>query len=138
MGKLNGKRILVTGGGGFLGGAIVKMLLKEGAKVRSFSRKFYPWLDKLGVEQFPGDIGNKDDVLKACENVFLVFHTAALAGIWGGYSEYFNTNVKGTLNIIDACVKHKTGYLVHTSSPSVVFNGSDMKGADEFVPYPAT
>ncbi len=137
MGKLAGKRILVTGGGGFLGSAIIKMLLKEGAIVRSFSRSFYSRLDKWGVEQIKGDIGNKNDVKKACEDVFLVFHTAALAGIWGDYSKYFNTNVRGTINIIEACREHKTKYLIHTSSPSVVFDGSHMKGADESVPYPA-
>ncbi len=138
MGELEKKTVLVTGGGGFLGGALVKMLIKEGAYVKSFSRRFYPWLDKLGVDQIQGDIKNKNDVEKACENVFLVFHTAALAGIWGDYSKYFNTNFKGTINIIEACKKHKIGYLIHTSSPSVIFDGSDMQGVDESVPYPDT
>ena len=129
------QKVLVTGGGGFLGGAIVKLLVERGDRVRSFSRSYYPELASVGVEQFQGDISDKASVAKACSGVDLVFHVAAKAGVWGDYSEYFKTNVTGTKNVIAACIKHKVSRLVYTSSPSVIFNGTDMEGVDESVPY---
>jgi nucleoside-diphosphate-sugar epimerase len=133
--KRASQKVLVAGGGGFLGGAIVKLLVERGDRVRSFSRSYYPELASVGVEQFQGDISDKTSVAKACSGVDLVFHVAAKAGVWGDYSEYFKTNVTGTKNIIAACIKHKVSRLVYTSSPSVIFNGTDMEGVDESVPY---
>ena len=133
--KRASQKVLVAGGGGFLGGAIVKLLVERGDRVRSFSRSYYPELASVGVEQFQGDISDKTSVAKACSGVDLVFHVAAKAGVWGDYSEYFKTNVTGTKNVIAACIKHKVSRLVYTSSPSVIFNGTDMEGVDESVPY---
>ena len=129
------QKVLVTGGGGFLGGAIVELLVERGDRVRSFSRSYYPELASVGVEQFQGDISDKTSVANACSGVDLVFHVAAKAGVWGDYSEYFKTNVTGTKNVIAACIKHRVSRLVYTSSPSVIFNGTDMEGVDESVPY---
>ena len=129
-------KVLVTGGGGFLGGAIVKQLVDRGKDVRSFSRNFYPELAQLGVEQIQGDIVDKTAVEQACEGVELVFHVAAKPGVWGNYADYYPTNVMGTQHVIDACKKHGVLRLVFTSSPSVVFDGTDMEGVDESVPYP--
>lgn len=133
--KRASQKVLVTGGGGFLGGAIVKLLVERGDRVRSFSRSYYPELASVGVEQFQGDISDKTSLSKACSGVDLVFHVAAKAGVWGDYFEYFKTNVTGTKNVIAACIKHKVSRLVYTSSPSVVFSGTDMEGVDESVPY---
>ncbi len=129
-------KVLVTGGGGFLGGAIVKQLVDRGKDVRSFSRNFYPELAQLGVEQIQGDIVDKTAVEQACKGVELVFHVAAKPGVWGNYADYYPTNVMGTQHVIDACKKHGVLRLVFTSSPSVVFDGTDMEGVDESVPYP--
>ncbi len=129
-------QVLVTGGGGFLGGAIVRHLVKRGDRVKSFSRRFYPELASLGVEQIQGDISNATAVERACRKVDLVFHVAAKPGIWGDYISYYRTNVIGTQNVIDACKQHDISRLVYTSSPSVVFGGADMEGVDESVPYP--
>jgi nucleoside-diphosphate-sugar epimerase len=129
-------KVLVSGGGGFLGEAIVKLLVERGDDVRSLSRGFYPDLASVGVEQIQGDLSDKIAVERACKGVDLVFHTAAKAGIWGDYSEYYRTNVTGTQNIISACNKYNVSRLIYTSSPSVVFNGIDMEGVDESVPYP--
>lgn len=129
-------KILVTGGGGFLGGAIVKQLLKRGEAVTSFSRGFYPALQAQGVEQIQGDLGDREAVMNAVEGKNLVFHVAAKAGVWGSYNNYFIPNVIGTRNIIEACRLHQVSRLVYTSSPSVVFTGQDMEGVDESVPYP--
>lgn len=130
------QKVLVTGGGGFLGGAIVRRLVERGNHVISFSRSFYDDLNMLGVEQLQGDIGDKTAAEQACQGVDLVFHAAAKPGIWGPYSDYFNTNVTGTQNIISGCIKHQVSRLVYTSSPSVIFDGTDMEGIDESVPYP--
>ena len=129
-------QILVTGGGGFLGTAIVKMLLAEGHTVRSISRSHYAHLDELAVEQIAGDLGDEAAVMKAVEGCEQVFHVAAKAGVWGSYESYHQANVVGTENVISACRKHKVSKLIYTSSPSVVFDGEDQKGIDESVPYP--
>ena len=130
------KHILVTGGGGFLGGAIVKRLVEKGCPVTSFSRNLYPKLSKLGVRQIQGDIRQKNAVEDAFKEIDLVFHVAAQTGIWGSYETYYQTNVIGTEHVIAACRKHGIEGLVYTSSPSVVFDGTDMEGVDESVPYP--
>ena len=129
--------ILVTGGGGFLGKAIVRQLVENGETVTSFSRGYYPELKSLGVRQIQGDLGDRDAVVNALEGMDLVFHVAAKAGVWGRYNEYYVPNVLGTRHIIDACRLHQVGRLVYTSSPSVVFDGHDMEGVNESVPYPA-
>ncbi|HNV68819.1 MAG TPA: NAD-dependent epimerase/dehydratase family protein [Candidatus Ozemobacteraceae bacterium] len=131
-----GKTALVTGGGGFLGKAIVKQLLEKGMKVRSFSRGAYPELEKMGVECFRGEISDPAAVEKACAGCDLVFHVAAKPGIWGPYEEYERINYRGTETVVNACKKLKVPRLIYTSSPSVVFNGQDMQNADETVPYP--
>jgi len=130
------QKVLVTGGGGFLGSAIVKLLKERGDRVISFSRRFYPELSATGVEQIQGDISDATAVEQACREVDLVFHVAAKPGIWGDYITYYRTNVIGTRNVIAACKQHNVSRLVYTSSPSVVFDGADMEGVDESVRYP--
>ncbi|MBF0573341.1 MAG: NAD-dependent epimerase/dehydratase family protein [Desulfamplus sp.] len=130
------EKILVTGGGGFLGKAIVKMLIERGDVVSSFSRNFYPELDKMGVKQFQGDISDYNSLEKASMGIDMIFHVAAKAGVSGRWKEYFEANVIGTENVVKTCLKNGINRLVHTSSPSVVFDGNDMEGVDESVPYP--
>jgi nucleoside-diphosphate-sugar epimerase len=67
-----------------------------------------------------------------------VFHVAAKPGVWGPYSDYFDTNVTGTRHVLKACQKGSAIRLVYTSSPSVVFDGRDMEGLDESAPYPSS
>jgi nucleoside-diphosphate-sugar epimerase len=129
-------KALVTGGGGFLGGAIVRQLRARGDKVRSFSRGDYPLLRQIGVQTIQGDLADSEAVASAAEGCDIIFHTAAKAGIWGPYQEYYCANVLGTQNVIAACFRHSINRLVYTSSPSVVFNGQDMENADESAPYP--
>jgi nucleoside-diphosphate-sugar epimerase len=132
------KRVLVTGGGGFLGSAVVKLLVQRGDKVRSFSRKRYPELEKLGVEQFQGDLADREAVMRAVVGMETVFHVAAKAGVWGPYKEYHRANVMGTENLIAAVQAAKVARIVYTSSPSVVFDGRPMEGVDESAPYPSS
>jgi nucleoside-diphosphate-sugar epimerase len=131
-------KALVTGGGGFLGGAIVRRLLETNYSVRSFSRSRHPKLDFLNVEVRQGDITNGHAVYEACEDCDVVFHVAAKVGIWGRVRDYYDVNVRGTENILQACRSLGISRLVFTSTPSVVFNGEDMEGVDETIPYPST
>lgn len=131
-------KALVTGGGGFLGRAIVEMLLGRGNHVRILARNDYPVIRALGAEAVQGDIRNLDDVLKACMGVDVVFHTAAIPGIWGDVNLYLGINVTGTQNVLAACKRRGVGKLIFTSSPSVVFDMKDECNVDERSPYPST
>ncbi|MBY0525904.1 MAG: NAD-dependent epimerase/dehydratase family protein [Gemmataceae bacterium] len=128
-------KALVTGGGGFLGQAIVQRLLARGDSVRSFARGAYPDLTAQGVEVCQGDLADAVAVTDAVRGCDLVFHVAAKAGIWGPYREFYQANVVGTRNVCAACRNAAVHRLVYTSSPSVVFTGRDMEGVDESVPY---
>ena len=129
-------KALVTGGGGFLGLAIVRLLRVRGDEVRSFSRNVHPPLASLGVESRRGDLADADAVREATAGCDVVFHVAALAGVWGRSEDFQRANVQGTRNVIDACRHHRVPRLVFTSSPSVVFGGADQENVDESAPYP--
>lgn len=129
--------VLVTGGGGFLGGAIVRRLVADGVAVRSFSRGRYAELEALGVASFQGDLGDADAVMRAVDGCDAVFHVAAKAGVWGDARDYERINVTGTEHVLAACRRAGVPRLVHTSSPSVVFDGRDEEGADGSLPYPS-
>lgn len=131
-----GRRVLVTGGSGFLGRAIAARLVARGDRVRTLARRFSPDLQRLGVNQQQGDIADSAVVERACAGMDAVIHTAAKAGVWGSYQTYYDPNVRGTQNVIAACRHQQVALLVHTSSPSVVFNGTGMAGVDESAPYP--
>ena len=123
---------LVTGGGGFLGGAVVRQLLARSDTVRSFSRQRYPALE---CEQVQGDLADAAAVEAAVAGCDVVFHVAAKAGVSGSAEGYHRANVVGTENVIAACCKHGVDRLVFTSSPSVVAAGHDIVGGDESLPY---
>jgi nucleoside-diphosphate-sugar epimerase len=127
--------VLITGGGGFLGTALVRMLRERGVPVRSLARRYYRHLETLDAEQVQGDIADPRVVTAALEGRKTVFHTAAKAGIWGPEGEYQQTNVQGTKNVVAACRSLGVERIIFTSSPSVVFNGRDLAGVDETAPY---
>ncbi len=128
---------LVTGGGGFLGRAIVEQLLARGDRVRSFSRGAYPELETLGAEVVRGDLRDLDALATAFEgeSIDCVFHAAACPGIGVRWHDYFETNVLGTRQVIEMCRRYRVPRLVLTSSPSAVFAGKDQCGVDESVDY---
>src|SRR6185312_2891193 len=129
-------RALVTGGGGFLGGAIARKLRERGDDVRVFGRGAYPELEILGIDCARGDLADADAVLAAADDRDVVFHVGGKVGLWGPYEEYFATNVTGTKNVLRACQAHGISKLVFTGSPSVVFDGRDVEGWSEEAPYP--
>jgi len=126
---------LVTGAGGFLGRYIVEGLVRRGDRVRCLVRRPTPELSALGAELVPGDVRDAAVVLQACRDREIVFHTAAVAGIWGPWQHYYSINTVGTRNVVAACQRAGVPYLVYTSSPSVTFNGQDQAGVDESEPY---
>ena len=109
-------KALLTGGGGFLGSAIVRRLRDRGDAVRSFCRKSYPQLDALGVEQVQGDLADPAAVAAAAAGCDIVLHVAARAGVWGSWDEYHQANVIGTEKVIAACRTNGIRRLVFTSS----------------------
>lgn len=127
--------LLVTGGGGFLGRYIVEQLVARGDKVRSYSRGAYPELAALGVEVLHGDVTDRQKLVRACSGVDCVIHTAGIAGISVDWAPFERTNLRGTENVIAACLQTGVPRLVATSSPSVVFAGEDQCGVDESAPY---
>lgn len=131
-------KVLVTGGGGFVGKALVRELVYQGHEVRSFARGDYPALREWGVETLRGDIADFDSVDRAAQGVETVFHVAAKAGVVGTYNSYYRANVLGTQNVLDACRRRNVLKLIFTSSPSVTFAGVDQEGEDEHAPYPDT
>lgn len=130
-------KVLITGGGGFLGKAIIRGLLKHGHTVVSYSRSNYPELAAMGVEHRQGDLAEKNKLSAAMKDCEAVIHTAAKAGVWGAYQDFYQANVVGTKNVLLACEENHINRLVYTSSPSVVHPGNGgIEGADESLPYP--
>jgi len=126
--------VLVTGGTGFLGRRLVDRLLAEGRAVAVLARRPAPDLTARGVRLVTADLTDSVAVRAACAGVETVFHTAAKVGVWGRDDEFYRINVLGTRTLLEACRTAGVKYFVHTSTPSVVYNGRDLAGADESLP----
>jgi nucleoside-diphosphate-sugar epimerase len=124
----------VTGGTGFLGRRLVARLVEEGREVVILGRTPPQDLDRTGIEFIRGAIEDAPAAQAACRSVETVFHVAARVGVWGPYEEFHRTNVLGTRAVLDACRVQGVKRLVYTSTPSVVYNGRDLAGADESWP----
>lgn len=138
--KLRGKKILVTGADGFIGSHLVEHLVALGADVRAFvyynSFNSWGWLDdadhrvKQSIDVFAGDIRDPHGVRTAMAGCDVVMHLAALIAIPYSYHSpdtYVDTNVKGTLNVVQAARDLGVGRVVHTST-------SEVYGTARFVP----
>lgn len=130
--NIRGRRILVTGSEGFIGSHLTEALLKRGAAVRAFvlynSFNSWGWLDTLPkaelrkLDVFTGDIRDPNGVLTAMKGVDAVFHLAALIGIPYSYhspDSYVDTNIKGTLNVLQAARALNVKKIIHTSTSEV-------------------
>jgi nucleoside-diphosphate-sugar epimerase len=127
-------RILVTGGGGFLGSSICRQLASLGHQVIAFQRSDANHLVLPGLTAIRGDVTDLPSLASATAGCDAVVHTAGKAGVWGDAAAYHRVNVDGTANVIEACRQHGIRWLVHTSSPSIVHAGEDIGGADESLP----
>jgi len=138
--KLDRKKILVTGADGFIGSHLVEHLLNKGCDVKAFvcynSFNSWGWLDAVdsdilrGVEVFSGDIRDSNGVRTAMKGCDVVMHLAALIAIPYSYHSpdtYVDTNIKGTLNIVQAAREFGVERVVHTST-------SEVYGTARFVP----
>ena len=125
---------LVTGGTGFLGRRLVDRLLAEGRRVAILGRTPAPDLAARGVRFIRASLDDPAAVTAACENVETVFHVAAKVGVWGRYDDFFRINVLGTRALLEGARRHGVKNFVHTSTPSVVYNGRALANADESLP----
>ena len=132
------KRVLVTGAGGFIGSHLAEELARRGARVRAFvhynALGRWGWLDtsplKDEIEVIAGDIADRDSVRGAVKGVDVVFHLAALIGIPYSYqapSSYVQTNIVGTLNVLQSALEQSVERVVHTST-------SEAYGTAQYVP----
>jgi NAD dependent epimerase/dehydratase len=130
--SLRDKRVLVTGADGFIGSHLVERLVADGARVRAFclynSQGSWGWLDGADkevrgrVEARLGDIRDARFVDDACEEIDIVFHLAALIAIPYSYvapESFVDTNVRGTLNVLEAARRRNVRRLIHTSTSEV-------------------
>jgi nucleoside-diphosphate-sugar epimerase len=133
-------KTLVTGGGGFVGGAICRRLQALGHDVTALGRRPIPTLDAAGIRTVSLDL-TAADAASALGGLFAgvdcVFHTAAHVKMWGPREVFVRGNIDATENVIAACRAAGVGKLVFTSSPSVVATDHDLRGIDESQPYPA-
>ncbi len=132
MTNLSGKRVLVTGAGGFIGSHLTELLVEEGAEVRALCKyngrgdlgklASLPAAIKAEIDLQTGDIRDPFFVDRTVAGCDVVFHLAALIGIPYSYAapaDYVATNVNGTLNILEACRRHQVGRLLQTSTSEV-------------------
>lgn len=137
---LSNRKILITGADGFIGSHLTEELVRSGADVRAFvfynSFNSWGWLDqspeeiKKNIDVFAGDVRDPHGVKKAMEGCDIVFHLAALIAIPYSYHSpdtYVDTNVKGTLNIVQAAKELDVEKIIHTST-------SEVYGTARFVP----
>ena len=134
------KKVLVTGADGFIGSHLVEALLERGYEVKAFvyynSFNTWGWLDTLSkeklsqIEIFSGDIRDPNGVFEAMDGVDIVYHLAALIAIPFSYhspDSYIDTNIKGTLNVLQAARKRETERVLVTST-------SEVYGTAKYVP----
>jgi dTDP-glucose 4,6-dehydratase len=132
QGDWSGRRVLVTGAGGFIGSHLAERLATAGAEVRAFvrytSRGDHGWLEDVApdaaqsIEVFRGDLANPEAVLGAMSGCEAVFHLGALIPIPYSYRhprEFVTANVEGTLNVLEAARREEPARIVHTSTSEV-------------------
>lgn len=135
---MKNKKILVTGADGFIGSHLTELLVKEGAKVKALSQynsfNYWGWLEDINclnnIEVLNGDIRDPHYCKYITKDIDIVFHLAALIAIPYSYvapSSYVDTNINGTLNIIQACLENNVQRVIHTST-------SEVYGTAKYVP----
>ena len=130
-------KILVTGGLGFVGRALVQKLLSQGHEVHAVGRTPNPPKNKLvhGLNYHNYDLTNHPLVLPWLKGTEAVFHVAAKAGIGGEYEAYRQANLIATENLLNASLEHGVAKFIYTSTPSVTFSTNPIRGGDETLPY---
>ncbi|MDP4280606.1 MAG: NAD-dependent epimerase/dehydratase family protein [Bacteroidota bacterium] len=134
--------VLITGSSGFLGRVIVKQLTAEDSPLKVASLKLFDKREETnpeinGLTTIRGDVRDYEAVEDACRSIDIVIHLASKRDC-GQYTdeEIWQTNVKGTENVIRACKAAGVKYLIYTSSQEAVYGGIPLKDIDESCPYP--
>jgi nucleoside-diphosphate-sugar epimerase len=131
-------KALVTGATGFLGGRLTERLLAEGCEVTAVGRNEAAGqqLTVKGARFVQADLRDENAIIEACSGQQTVFHCGALSSPWGGYKEFYGTNVEGTRHIIAGCFLHDVQRLIHVSTPSVYFDFRNRLNIHESAPLP--
>lgn len=128
-------KIAVTGANGFLGREVVRQLRARGEAVIAVTRRPDPEFTQSGVENRLADLRDASKTALALKGADAVIHTAAVAGIWGPWKRYYESNTLGTQHVLEACRQHAISRLVFSSSPSVTFAAVDQCNLTEDAPY---
>lgn len=132
------KRVLVTGGTGFLGQKLALRLRDQGYEVTAVGRDrgIGQELQKKGICFAQADIRDRDAMIEVCRNQEIVHHAAAFSSPWGTFRDMYATNVSGTGHLIEGCMKFDIERLIHVSTPSIYFAFEDREGIRESDPLP--
>jgi len=131
-------KVLVTGATGFLGGHLTQRLNALGYDVYAVGRNLEQGveLSKQGIRFIPASFEDRNAMLKACKDKDYVFHCGALSSNWGKHSDYYNSNVVGTKNIIEGCEQNNVKRLIHVSTPSIYFCFNEGLNVTEDTAFP--
>ena len=133
--SFSGKKVLVTGATGFLGGRLVAALHNSGASITALGRRELPPSLKMpGVRFERGSLENESFMASCTEGQDMVVHSAALSAPYGLYRDFYRSNVLGTQNVLRACEKHRVHRCVYISSPSIYFDDKNLKMVTEDMP----
>jgi nucleoside-diphosphate-sugar epimerase len=131
-------KIIITGATGFIGRNLAESLHQGGIQVIATGRSLVVGkkLQEQGIEFIPADIKDQSQLNNAFSPADYVIHCAAKAGDWGSYREFYETNVIGTRNVINACKGNGIRKIIYISTPSAYFNGKDRYNILESEPLP--
>lgn len=117
-------KTLITGATGFLGGALTRRLKSMGWDVTALGRNpsKLDQLESEGIRPLRLDIKNKNELIAAFKEQEIIFHCAALPSPWGNFEKFYQANVIGTRNVVEACQENKVKRLVYVSTPSIYFD----------------
>jgi nucleoside-diphosphate-sugar epimerase len=129
-------RAFVTGGSGFIGGALIERLRSEGWELRALARseRAAERVRELGAEAAMGDLDDRASLRAAAEGCELAFHAAAKVEDWGDPADFERLNVRGTQNVIDACREAGVRRLVHVGTEAALMVGQPLVNVDESAP----
>jgi nucleoside-diphosphate-sugar epimerase len=126
----------VTGGSGFIGGALIERLRSEGWDVRALARSesAAQRVRERGAEPVRGDLDDHDSLRAGAEGSDTTFHAAAALGDWGDPAEFERVNVAGTANVISACRAARVRRLVHVGTEAALMAGEPLVNVNEDAP----
>lgn len=131
-------KIIITGATGFIGRNLTEGLHDEGFQIVATGRSLEVGdeLRKKGIQFQQADIRDSTQLTQAFSSADCVIHCAARTGDWGRYKEFYETNVVGTQNIVEACKSHAVKRIIFISTPSIYFTGKDRYNISESEPLP--